>query len=992
MAFTPSSERSKYQLSNGFYWPIGHWEAKAPAFNPSVVRLRPFPQFHSTLSSPPSSAYDSLVPFTTSPLVHGVGYWPGTSRGQTAPSDPPHQNGQSGTSLIKKAHPLSNVTLAESVEFVVENMTKVSAKPADTFLANKKPYHNLDPAAFSGVNKRIRLLAERTLPGSPHLLTPGLDVMPPDWRNPYENLGTPFEVHELKKRCQYMTMLSNPPNRGVTMAHGGWEDEESLYNADYRSRSGTATPGSEREAKKNAAVKLAFKDYKAAMADGTLAEKMNQKKLEAKKAEAKRLSEEEEIKARDLERSKSASQHARPIGAETVRPANEIKAMPHPLSGHALPPKPPPPIRHGKDQNRADGARNPGSDSRLGFGLVPGSGSGSSISPSLLRKRSFEGPGSSTPGKRTKFDQSGNSEQQRIATSSNALSTAVDNFSRPEKQGVKAMISEQVPGPNPASAKSASSEKSSASAKKPVSSSKNFTSTGKSRALNTLPPLLSPLPANLTSPDAHGETSQPQTHFGDPGLPESESTLSLPPLLSPTLPPQIEDALRKLKTTSANARSSVEVRYENSRQADAPGVAKKKPKPRSAGKSRPADHSNGKKHAAVENSESEPTDAAISRTEYKAGKESFIVRLKYSKRNAKNIKGLLAFGPRPNLSKVPSSASSSKRVAAPAQSDKKRSHAEDDHSEQSAKRHKVPGHLDTSKSNTSIVAAAQSPGLPPPRSAAKATLATPRRGDAMKSVEMGRVNSSNGYNRTPQGATISTPRPTLTSTPKAASMSTPNSVEKPRGTSNNETKIGDIELMRVTHSKNVNLGTALKRRMDQLLKTKEANPGPVSEADAKLGAVVAVECIAAYMAGFHAQDGLRKLERKQNAGDHWEQLLSLLPFVASRSKSHPELHLLAVVATAICCEALSACHTERLASDVTSTPDYLKFKDIMVNNNRNRQAVWREYHDLAGASSSAAVDRVDAGAPIPEVLSLISHALGDLSAKAGIAWDKKIDF
>lgn len=80
------------------------------------------------------------------------------------------------------------------------------------------------------------------------------------------------------------------------MAQGGWEDEESSYNSGDRSRSGTATPGSERDAKKPGSFKWRFKDYAAAKAAKAA-------ETEESKAEAKKIAQ-GETKTLDFEKLK----------------------------------------------------------------------------------------------------------------------------------------------------------------------------------------------------------------------------------------------------------------------------------------------------------------------------------------------------------------------------------------------------------------------------------------------------------------------------------------------------------------------------------------------------------------------------------------------------------------------------------------------------------------------------------------------------------------
>lgn len=648
-----------------------------------------------------------------------------------------------------------------------------------------------------------------------------------------------------------------------------------------------------------------------------------------------------------------------------VGPAHPVTI---PTAGHGLPPKPPPSLNANGDYKRVEPRPKEEHKNRHATTL---------------------------PEKHAPTGQAIASEMRKIAKPTEASAVKDLNTFNPKGHvtGLSVKTSGQVdahqrPATPEAIDKSWAAGKSGATRKTDSErSQKVINSNNSSQSIDNLPPLLSPLPASLASPGSYEDP--PQISAQDPADDDVDlkdsSPFSLPPLLSPTLPPEIERALKKMKSTSTNVRSSVERAYENSRQADAPGVAKKKPKQKGSKRPPPIqDHVDR-----FDEDESEVENIIVHAKQAPAStKKSMIIKLRYGRRNSKNINRLLALSPRSGVTKS-ATAHPSKPLPAATKSDKKRPHADDDQIEPSAKRPKAPTHLEVPRAGAQTTSTIRSPNASLSKQPQKPLHNNPKRGDALKSIGMGRISSSDSHVRTP-GASASTPIAAPNATPKAAVVYAPNSIEKPKSSSN-DFKLADVEHHKAQHTKNVELGTSLKRRMDRLFKLKEQNPGPVSETDAKLGAIVALESVAAYMTAFHAQDVQRKLERKLNAGEHWDSLLSLLPFVTSRCKAHSTLHAAALAATAVCTEALSVCHFDRLANDsAIHSSDYARFKDTMVNNNSKRVSAWRDYHELA--SRNIAVERIDTGTPIHDVVAALSRTLADTSTKLGVVWEKRIDF
>ncbi|ESZ90396.1 hypothetical protein SBOR_9232 [Sclerotinia borealis F-4128] len=203
------------------------------------------------------------------------------------------------------------------------------------------------------------------------------------------------------------------------------------------------------------------------------------------------------------------------------------------------------------------------------------------------------------------------------------------------------------------------------------------------KPVNNLPPLLSPLPADLTTPttfDGPKKADQKASSSSTPSkfkpslsgkkLPLKESSLpqglspntpptsvspfQLPPLLSPTLPDIVEAALAEHKEKSDKQKESdkpisapehrqeksglltVEERHTQARKPDAPGVARKTTTGAKIG------------HPPKRSASSTPLQKDREVSKAPVSSQSLIVKLPYSKKNATTIERLLRLSPRPS--------------------------------------------------------------------------------------------------------------------------------------------------------------------------------------------------------------------------------------------------------------------------------------------------------------------------------------------------------
>jgi hypothetical protein len=502
-----------------------------------------------------------------------------------------------------------------------------------------------------------------------------------------------------------------------------------------------------------------------------------------------------------------------------------------------------------------------------------------------------------------------------------------------------------------------------------------------------LPPLLSPLPADLDS--SPGIKSQPASGFGntkisEPGKNSSRSThsnpsnfkvgpdtivvkkpqqidssplspppkspvLPLPTLLSPTLPHIVEEELVRLQQKSAEkaeksaALNTAEARYEKARQPDTPGVARKTITPK-------VGHPPKKSQA-----ESTKSKIPADRIEPK-----LIVKLKYKKRRANDIQRILGIRPRSKkvflqLEKerlsgnkesptkapapdsdededdVPLSKIAPKPTTAPPISKKRSSDSVDSRtSEPAPKRPKGPDTIDVQKSRTTLDPPFKSPAITGP--SPKNLLSTPKKGDAMKTTAMRRVDSNDGLSRTPQTST-----------------STPASAEKLRV--NGDVRSNpDHDHLRAEEKKLGDVALKLKRKMDEILKTKSLNRDTVTEQEMKLGLCHGMESLVTYRNAWVLQEK----NLKQPNAKNWTDGVQLWRFVEAHAKPFPVLSALAAQVGALFREEANRIYVDTLKEK----RDDRQFVGLLVLNSKERDRLWSNANSGRGVLEELGVDHL----------------------------------
>lgn len=553
--------------------------------------------------------------------------------------------------------------------------------------------------------------------------------------------------------------------------------------------------------------------------------------------------------------------HVEPSKNLQVKDANKApqkpQSQPNNIRNHGLPPRPQSPLRKNLDIKQQPGSK---------------------------QKRPLESGDVSQPEKRTKIEHS-----RTPSNSSSSLSR------KPETPTGRLGLNLHK------------SQHSSPQLKKETHNKPNHASKPSSEKPLDLPPLLSPLPADLDS--SPGMKSQPTSGFSkklESGKNSSQSTPSkfkvgsdtivvkkpsqiessplspppksplapLPTLLSPTLPPIVEDELVRLQQKSAEkaekhaALSTAEARYEKSRQPDTPGVARKTVIPK-------VGHPPKRNQGESSKSRDKP--------------ERFIIKLKYKKRKADDIRRILGLKPRPDRKflemekerlrstsrapdtededDVPLPKIASKPLIVSSTVSKKRS-SDSIPSEPALKRqNKGPEPIDVSK--RTLEPAFKSPALTAPSQ--KSLLSTPKKGDSMKSasIAMRRVDSSDTLSRTPQTST-----------------STPASAEKSRLNGERSLPPGpEHDRLRIDEKRFADSALKLKRKMDEYLKSKGSlkDRESIGDRERKLGVCFGIESLVTYMCAWITQEKIAG--KRPQGGNTWVEGVRLWEFVEREARS-----------------------------------------------------------------------------------------------------------
>ncbi|KAH8657121.1 hypothetical protein BGZ60DRAFT_434770 [Tricladium varicosporioides] len=880
-----------------------------------------------------------------------------------------------------------------------------------------------DTVDLSQLDKNIAQLKESQLPHIPHLLHVNInEPLPREF--PHENQNTPFEWWEVKA-LQYMTLVADG-DRGIALAKGDWEDEYSgppATSAD--ARSSTTTPNPFNKDTKKPSVKYSIKDYKNMKQTGVKPSPRSVAEAERKPGHTRNTS----AMSLDTPMSRVSSMEG-PTPTSEKR-TNGVAASNNSVNVERFPRKEdrlnitsnrsnakgsPLPRTNGNVDRPRDPAQNKDPNTKLN----------KSDSQRLTPLPKHGLPPRPPSPRREKPEITKNSLKRHLDTSSNPAEkrTKIEP-TRTSQQALPKKPEARETKPSPT--KSQNSQKSqthtsqSSPLPKKILTSKSTDKRKTSEKPLDLPPLLSPLPADLDN----GPTSQPS---GFPTIKKSEagrnsssntpskkntstdtivvktkpplessprltpptssmtSPFVLPPLLSPGLPDIVEQELLRLQQKSAVLNTNtVEARHEKARQPDAPGVARKMPKSKVGHPPKKPKDESSRTH---DNDKLAPENS----------KPSLIVKIPYRKQK-RMIERILAMKARPSKQFLRLEAEKTTSQA-PQTAQKRPAPPPIDHSdseedtplaalpkppppparkrptdmsesrapEPAPKRVKVAENGESSKMATPAKPALKSPAHISPSE--KTLLATPRKGDAMKTVAMRRVDSNDGNARTPQTAPISTPA----------------SAEKPRV--NGEVRVHpDIERLKAEEKRLTTQATKLKHKMDEVLKLKTdpRNVEKIPDIQRKLGLCYGLECIVVYMNAFSTKDRISQLSKSMPMFQSWDQLLKLWGFMDGQVHTFPALHALSLRLGALC--------REELGRLLPETKEFLnkdqKTLDLLKGNTKERDKLWGRCNASRGVVGELGVnDILGPWTSVSGATEFAMEYLGAFARKEKVGWKR----
>ncbi|KAF9877747.1 hypothetical protein CkaCkLH20_04882 [Colletotrichum karsti] len=354
--------------------------------------------------------------------------------------------------------------------------------------------------------------------------------------------------------------------------------------------------------------------------------------------------------------------------------------------------------------------------------------------------------------------------------------------------------------------------------------SPSLSSKSKTDPRTAMPPLLSPLHLPNESDshtkekkrreDAldHVKPQKPSRQEPLPPIKRPKSPLRLPALLSPTLPPALEEELARIKKTPTKG-----------------STPSQKIQP-------PESPTSNKRPYVVPKEEEE--DRKDFKDKVKERPRRLMVTLKYPKKISKSVQRLLALPPKKDAIKKERSASI--EPPAPPQARKRPIGSTEN----------VGDSIAVKRPRTSDVASSK---LVAPSTPSKAA------------TSMSRVASSNSVNTPVDGNSLTPAAPPSADRdrPQTRDLREPFNPAK-------------IQALRERYARFSKLGTKLKHERDMLFERKNDRGGHSSDSDSKLGIILGLETALAFMTGFRAVVDARSIESKAQDPKQWGSILPVL--------------------------------------------------------------------------------------------------------------------
>ncbi|KAJ0345792.1 hypothetical protein COL154_001242 [Colletotrichum chrysophilum] len=344
---------------------------------------------------------------------------------------------------------------------------------------------------------------------------------------------------------------------------------------------------------------------------------------------------------------------------------------------------------------------------------------------------------------------------------------------------------------------------------------------------SAMPPLLSPLHLPNDS-DSHPKDKRRRDDNGEPNRPpkpsraepppppppkRQKSPVRLPALLSPTLPPALEEELARMKKTPTKGSTPSQKLHP------------------------PESPTSNKRPPVIVKDEEEDRKDVKDKIKEKP-RNRLMVTLKYPRKISKTVQRLLALPPKKDTIKKERSVSI--EPPAPPQARKRPIGSTEN----------VGDSIAVKRPRTSEVSSSK---LVTPSTPSKAA------------TSMSRVASSNSVN-TPGDGSGHTP-----AAPPSADRDRPQTRDfrEPY----NPLK---IQALRERYARFSKLGTKLKHDRDMLLERKNDRSGHSSDSDSKLGVILGLETALAFMIGFRAVVDARSIESKAQDPKQWGSILPVL--------------------------------------------------------------------------------------------------------------------
>ncbi|GAB1313058.1 hypothetical protein MFIFM68171_03268 [Madurella fahalii] len=469
----------------------------------------------------------------------------------------------------------------------------------------------------------------------------------------------------------------------------------------------------------------------------------------------------------------------------------------------------------------------------------------------------------------------------------------------------------------------------------------------------SLPEILSPLHPSLFNkePEKQGKPrkkpaekmSKPQKSEG-PSPTKKAKKAKIPALLSPTLPPIVEEAL---------------------------ALRDRKQAPSKTVSSQASDSQSSARKTIV-------AAPPVLLEEEKPNRPSLIVTLKLKKATAKRAKELLSLPSKAEKDTLRKERSTSAE-ATPPPAPKKRPRPADEilPDPPTAKRARA---ATTTATITSTTTATAADVIISAKSAARPT--TPLKPAA---TAMSRVTSSQSQGQG-QG-----------NTPGTTTGLTPSTVDRPptRSEPVDPKTLAQAEAYKERHAEYQRLGSKLKHARDDLCRdqhrassssTTTATASTLSPQDERRAMALHFEMVLAYMVAFHSLNQARALERKVSDVAAWESLLPHLAELRTRVGANRALKALAVQMHVLCLEQIINAFS-MMMGEASGANLFVR----LAKHNRNRAAMWAEAAALCERVEEARMRTVVG--PWMSVEEGVGAALGIMrrwAEREGVRWVPEI--